>query len=126
VAGEDKSKNVLERDRKYIYSLAKTGEVEFKDRTGEKGYIKTTIENIDIFIYILDTVNIELEIKRIKDQIKKIGLDVEKSRKKLSNADFTSKAPEEIIKKEKDKLEQADKILKVLNDQLTRIKNISK
>jgi valyl-tRNA synthetase len=126
VTGEDKRKNVLERNRKYIYSLAKTGEVEFKDRTGEKGYIKTTIENIDIFIYILDTVNIELEIKRIKDQIKKVGLDVEKSRKKISNADFTSKAPEEIIKKEKDKLEQADKILKVLNDQLNRIKNISK
>jgi len=126
VTGDDKIKNVLEGNRKYIYGLAKAGEIEFKNRTGEKGYIKTSLENIDIFIYILDVVNIELEIKRIKDQIKKVRLDLEKSRKKISNADFTSKAPEEIVKKEKDKLEQSDKILKVLNDQLYRMKNISK
>jgi valyl-tRNA synthetase len=68
----------------------------------------------------------ELEIKRIKDQIKRVNLDIEKSKKKISNPDFTSKAPEEIIQKEKDKLDQADKILKVLNEQLARMESTGK
>jgi valyl-tRNA synthetase len=126
LAGEDRSKNILEKNREYIHSLAKADKVEFKDCTGKKGYIKTTVENVDIFIYIVNVIDMKLEIKRIRDQIKKVGLDIEKSRKKISNPDFTSKAPEEIIQKEKNKLDQADKILKVLNSQLARMEGISK
>lgn len=126
LVGEDSCKDVLEKNREYICSLAKTSEVEFKDCTSQKGYIKTTIGNIDIFIYILDVIDMELEIKRIKDQIKRVDLDIEKSKKKISNPDFTSKAPEEIIQKEKDKLDQADKILKVLNEQLARMESTGK
>ena len=126
LAGENGCKDVLEKNREYICRLAKTSEVEFKDCTSQKGYIKTTIGNIDIFIYILDLVDIELEIKRIKDQIRRVNLDIEKSKKKISNTDFTSKAPQEIIQKEKGKLYQADKMLKVLNYQLARIESTSK
>ena len=126
LADEDKSRDILEKNREYIYSLAKTDEVEFEDCTGEKGYIKTTVGNIDIFIYIADVVDMKLEIKRIRDQIRKVSLDIEKSKNKISNPDFTGKAPEEIIQKEKDKLDQAEKILKVLNGQLAMMEGINK
>ncbi|HEY4695374.1 MAG TPA: valine--tRNA ligase [Candidatus Hydromicrobium sp.] len=126
LAGEDKSKVMLEENREYIYSLAKTHELEFKDCTGIKGYIKTTAGDIDIFINIADVIDVELEIKRIKDQIRKVNLDIEKSKKKIANPDFISKAPQEIIRKEENKLDRADKILKVLKDQLTRVEGINK
>ncbi len=122
--GNNKIRGLLEDNRKYICSLAKAADVEFMDCSGKKGYIKTTVGNIDIFIYVLDAVDIELEIKRIKNQIRKISLDAEKSMKKVSNIDFISKAPAQIIRKEKDKLKSADKILKVLNEQLSRMENI--
>jgi valyl-tRNA synthetase len=51
---------------------------------------------------------------------------IEKSKKKISNPAFNNKAPVEIIQKEKDRLDQAEKTLKVLNDQLTRIEGASK
>ncbi len=125
LADKDKSRNILEKNREYIYNLAKTDEVEFKDRTGEKGYIKTTVGNIEIFIYVVDVIDMKLEIKRIRDQIRKAGLDIEKSKKKISNPDFTSKAPEEIIQKEKGKLDRAERVLKVLNSQLARMEGIN-
>ncbi|GAI38155.1 unnamed protein product, partial [marine sediment metagenome] len=56
----------------------------------------------------------------------RVNLDIEKSKKKISNTDFTSKAPQEIIQKEKGKLYQADKMLKVLNDQLARMESTGK
>ena len=121
-----KSKDILEKNKEYIYSLGKVSKMEFKDCTGRKGYIKTTISDIDIFIYILDVVDIKLESSRIKNQIVKINIAIEKSKKKLSGPGFNRKAPVEIIQKEKDRLDQAEKILKVLNDQLSRIKGVSK
>ena len=126
LSGEDGCKDVLEKNREYICRLAKASEVEFNDCSGQKGYIKTTIGNIDIFIYILDLVDTELEIKRINGRIKRVNLDIEKSKKKISNTDFISKAPQEIIQKEKNKLNQASKILEVLNDQLARMESAGK
>jgi len=125
-ASETKSKGILEKNKEYIYSLGKVSSIEFKDCTGQKGYIKTTIRNINIFIYILDVVDIKLEINRIKNQMAKTNTVIEKSKKKISNPAFNNKAPAEIIQKEKDRLDQAEKILKVLNDQLTRIEGASK
>ena len=71
-------------------------------------------------------VDIKLESSRIKNQIVKINIAIEKSKKKLSGPDFNRKAPVEIIQKEKDRLDQAEKILKVLADQLFRIEGVSK
>ncbi len=123
--GDKNKKGLLEDNIRYICGLAKTDGVEFEDCSSKKGYIKTTTCDVDIFVYVLDAIDIELEIRRIKDRIKKISLDAEKSRKKLSNTGFIKKAPAGIVKKEKEKLEAADKISGVLEEQLVRIKNIS-
>ncbi|MDD5621585.1 MAG: valine--tRNA ligase [Actinomycetota bacterium] len=125
MASEDRSKAVLEENSEYICSLAKTGELEFKDFTGKKGYIKAAAANVDIFINIADAIDVESEKKRAGDRIKKVNLDIEKSKKKLSNTDFLHKAPQEIIQKQKNNLDRAEKLLEVLKDQLNRIKDIS-
>jgi valyl-tRNA synthetase len=122
---DKKGGTFLKHNEKYICSLAGTDNLEFDDRTGKKGYIKASAADVDIFVYILDVFDIELEIKRIKDRIEKVKLGAEKSRKKISNIDFIKKAPAGIIKKEKDKLKQADRDLKVLGEQLEKIKDIN-
>ncbi len=125
LASEDKSRAMLEENSKYICSLAKTGELEFKDFTGKKGYIKAAAANVDIFINIADAIDVESEKKRIGNRIKKVDLDIEKSKIKLSNTDFLRQAPQEIIQKEKNNLDRAEKLLEVLKDQLNRIKDIN-
>jgi valyl-tRNA synthetase len=75
---------------------------------------------------MLDAVDMDLEIKRIEDELKKVGSGMEKSRKKLENPNFTRKAPEEIISKERGRLEQAMQIKMVLDEQLEKMKNIKK
>ncbi len=120
----DRDRALLEDNRKYVCSMSKTDKMEFGGCSGQKGYVKTTAGGINIYIYVLDAIDTGLEIKRIKDQIKKAEIQAEKSRKKILNTDFISKAPAEIISREKDKLKQADKVLKVLEEQLARIKGI--
>ncbi|HAJ95372.1 MAG TPA: valine--tRNA ligase, partial [Actinobacteria bacterium] len=110
----------------YIYNLAGVSKIEFRSAENDRGYIKATTGSIDIFIYILDAVDMDLEIKRIEDELKKVGTGMEKSRKKLENPNFTKKAPEEIISKERGRLEQAMQASKVLREQFEKMKNIKK
>jgi valyl-tRNA synthetase len=126
VSGNSRDEEILRQNKKYIYSLAKVGNLEFCHSEEEKGYVKTTKGNTSIYIYILDIVDVDLEIKRILDEAEKIKKDIEKSGKKISNPQFLEKAPSEIIKKEKDKFYKFNKILKVLNEQLKRMNNIKK
>jgi len=124
--GADKKNELfIKNNERYICSLAGVAKLEFGDCGDKKGYIKTTAGRIDIFIYLIDALDIELEIKRIEDRIKKVEMESEKGSIKISNKDFMSKAPASIIKKEKDKLEQVDKLLEALKEQLARIKDIN-
>ncbi len=123
---EQKVLEEISENSEYIYDLAKVSKIEFGSAENDRGYIKTTTGSIDIYIYILDAVDIGLEIKRIEDELKKAGTGVEKSRKKLENPDFIKKAPEEIISKERGKLEQAEQVSRVLYGQLGKMKNIKK
>jgi len=118
--------NEISDNSEYIYNLARVSKLEFGRVENDRGYIKTTTGSIDIFIYILDAVDIDLEIKRIEDELKKVGIGTEKSRKKLENPDFIRKAPEEIILKERGKLEQAEQVSDILLRQLDKMKNIKK
>ena len=106
--------------------LAGVEKIEFRDAEDEKGYIKTAAGGFDIYIYILEAVDIGLEIKRINDEMKKNSVLLEKSRTKLENPEFVRKAPEEIIEKEKRKLEEARDIAEVLKGQLDKISKIKK
>ncbi|MEE8325018.1 MAG: valine--tRNA ligase [Candidatus Humimicrobiaceae bacterium] len=123
---EDDISKSVSGNTKYIQSLARVDKIELRDAGERKGYIKTTIGSTDIYIYILDAVDIDLEIKRISDEMVKIEAGVAGSRKKLENPQFIEKAPEEIIIKEKNKLKQAGQINAVLTEQLDKMKNIKK
>ena len=123
---EDDISKTVSGNIEYIRSLARVDKIEFRDVGDRKGYIKTTTGSADIYIYILDAVDIDLEIKRISDEMAKIEAGMAGSRKKLENPQFTKKAPQEIITKEKDRLKQAGQISAVLAEQLEKMKNIKK
>ena len=116
----------MEENLRFVYELAGVGDVQFRSAEDEKGYIKTAAGGFDIFIYILDAVDIELEIQRIRDELKKNSIVMEKSQKKLDNPGFTQKAPENIIEKEKKKLDQAKEIADALSEQLDKMVKIKK
>ncbi|MDZ7837405.1 MAG: hypothetical protein U5N58_05370 [Actinomycetota bacterium] len=51
---------------------------------------------------------------------------LEKSSKKMTNPQFLSKAPENIVQKEKDKVDQFNRKLNYFPEQLERMKNIKR
>jgi len=123
---KDIQRLTVEKNLRFVYELAGVEDIQFKSAGDEKGYIKTAAGGFDIYIYILEAVDIELEIQRITDELKKNSVLIEKSRKKLDNPGFIKKAPENIIEKEKKKLDQAKEIADVLSGQLDKMVKIKK
>lgn len=110
----------------YIYSLAKLELLNLAEPEDKKGFVKSVKGGSEIYIYLLDAIDIELEIKRLRDEISKLKIEVEKSNKKISNPQFMEKAPKDIIGKESEKFEQSNHALKILYDQLEKMQEIKK
>lgn len=124
---EDSYKSeIIKQQSKDICSLAKLASLEFVDHIGKKGYIKTTAGGIDIYIYVIDLIDVELELKRISEEIRRVKNDMEKSSKKIKNPQFIEKAPRKIVEKEKEKLAKFSTVLKTLDEQLIKMGSIKK
>ena len=62
------------------------------------------LEQSTVVISLEGLVDIENEKKRLLDELEKHNRNEANTRGKLSNKQFTSKAPEEVIQREEDKL----------------------
>ncbi len=110
----------------YIYSLAKLELLSLTEPEDKKGFVKSVKGGSEIYIYLLDAIDIELEIKRLRDEISRLKIEIEKSNKKISNPQFMEKAPKDIIGKETEKFKQSSRTLKILFDQLEKMQELKK
>jgi valyl-tRNA synthetase len=115
---------ILRNNERYIKNLAKLSEMEIGRPDDNKGFIKTLRDDSEIYVYILDAVDIELEISRINNEIRKVMLEKDKSSAKIENPQFMDKAPKDIIKKEKLKLDGALKVIQSMQEQLNLLQSI--
>ncbi len=119
-------KKFIEENSVYVERLARLDNLILAEPASDKGFVKTVKSGNLIFINIIDAIDIDLEIKRIEEEIHKEGIKREKSGNKISNPEFLQRAPADIINKEKMKLEQANKSIENLQEQLRIIKSLKK
>ena len=115
---------IIKDNSRYIKDLAKLQGLIIGRPADNKGFIKSLKDENEIFVYILDAIDIELEIKRINSEIRKVMQEKDKSSAKIENPQFLDKAPKDIIKKEKSKLAQALKTIQSLQEQLNLLQSI--
>ncbi|MFA4941622.1 MAG: valine--tRNA ligase [Patescibacteria group bacterium] len=109
----------LIKDHEIMIRGLKTGisELEIKVK-GEKiaGAIYAVVGDIEI--YLIGAVDKEKEKERIKKEIANLEKVISATENKLKNKEFVSKAPKEIVKKEKEKLASWQEALEKLKEQM--------
>lgn len=123
--GEDSDKKRLQNTEQYIKSLGKITQWQWAN-TNEPLPLSTTdiIGNLEIHVPLAGLILKDIELTRLKKEITKLQQAQENSLKKLNNANFTIKAPKEIVEKEQLLLEAIRKKLKKLQLQYTNIENL--
>ena len=104
------NETTLKRLESYRNILLKTARLEKAEAVNEeihlKGVVQVFIEEATILLPLADVIDLKSEITRLEKEIGKHDKEIEKITKKLSNKNFTSKAPEKVIKEQKRRLEE--------------------
>ncbi len=110
------NKKELEEYLPYLISLAKLSDAKITADLPEKEAPVAIISNYKVMLNI--EVDKEAEAIRLKKEIEKAEVDLNKAGIKLNNKNFVSKAPKEIIKQEEERLikftEHKDKLVQQL------------
>jgi valyl-tRNA synthetase len=108
----------LKENIEIVKSLAGIDVIEFYAPPDSSGFIKIAKNGVTIYICLQGLFDAVAGQERVLFEMEKINLEIDKSRKKLSNPQFRDKAPEQIIKKESLKLEKLQKEMDSLKEQL--------
>lgn len=89
----------LEQGLDFIHRLAKGKEIDIFNELSKKPAkcISSVVDNIKIYLILEDSVDLEKEKTRLEAKSKKIDTEILNIKRKLTNPDFLSKAPKEII-----------------------------
>lgn len=123
--------NITEKDKielireniNYIKAMLKTNLLEIGIDIKKPAHSATgVLEGVEIFIPLKDIINIPEEIARLEKRLNRIKNKLNTIFKKINNEDFLSKAPEEVIKKERNKADDLRDISQKLESNLKALR----
>jgi valyl-tRNA synthetase len=114
----------LQRNRSFIQNLANVNEIRMGEKIEKTGYNAfTVVRDVEIFVP-MDRSRMEEEARRLQKEILKIEKEVAFVNRKLSNEQFLSKAPKDVVNQEKEKALQYQSIQYKLEESLKKIKEV--
>lgn len=117
-------KTLFDTNEAFVKTLAKIESVEWlTDQTAPESAI-ALIGDMKILIPLAGLIDKDAEIARLEKEIGKINANLEKSEAKMSNTSFVDKAPEAVVAKERQRIEEMHTAVKQLNEQLIKIQAI--
>jgi len=133
VAPDKKADVVFKTSSKAVSEIAESEAVHIKalarvegitvdaDYIPEKTDASAVLHDAEIFMPLKGLIDVEKEKGRLEKEIVKVTSELKKVEAKLSSENFVSKAPEEVIQKEKGKLEEYTDILSKLQESLLKL-----
>ena len=82
---------------------------------------KTLVLSVGEFTLVEDEVDVETQKAILSKDIEKVNFEIERSKKMLNNPNFMAKAPEALVKTEKEKLAKNEELLASLQAKLAEI-----
>jgi len=111
---------VFETGRSYIGRLAYASELTIAREAPHEhsSHITVVTNDARLFMPLSELVDVEKERERIEKEIAKAELDIEQVELKLSNKQFTSKAPEHVVQVERERLDKLNALLTNLKESM--------
>ncbi len=120
--GKEQDKQRLNANQHYIENLARIESTTWLN-PGEEAPESATalVGEMKILIPMAGLIDKDAELTRLTKEIGKLQGDIERTKGKLSNESFVSKAPEAVVQKEKDRIVELETALNNLSEQKKKI-----
>ncbi len=115
----------LQRNHDYLCTLGRLASIDWIDESdGEPDAAIALVDDLRILIPMAGFIDVAAEQARLNKEIGKEAKDASRIEAKLNNENFTSRAPEHVVAKEREKLSTAQTRLVQLKEQLERISKL--
>ena len=119
---DDTARTRLEQNANFLSALAKLESLEFLATVDDAPASATAlVGRMEIHIPMAGLIDTAAELARLDKALEKAEKEVAMFARKLSNENFVAKAPEDVIAKEREKLQNAEETLQQLQQQRTKI-----
>ncbi|WP_420828399.1 valine--tRNA ligase [Dehalobacterium formicoaceticum] len=119
-----KSGDILRTGQDYILGLCQGEKIEFFDLDTEKPEQAATsvVQDVQIFLPLKDLIDFDKEIARLEKETANMEKELARLNGKLNNQGFLSKAPAEVVAKEKAKADQYQSKKQALLERLAQLR----
>lgn len=117
-------KTLFQENEAFVKTLAKIESVKWLADEQAPESATALIGDMKILIPLAGLIDKDAEIARLEKEIGKITTNLEKCEAKMSNASFVDKAPEAVVAKERQRIDEMHTAVKQLNEQLVKIQAI--
>ena len=119
------AKEHISSNEKSIINLASLSGLELIEGDRPEKSVAQVIPGVEVFLPVEGLIDVEKEAQRVKKEIDKVTKDLTQTEKKLSNSKFLDRAPEDVINKEKEKLEEFSTQKEKLEEVLSKLQQVS-
>jgi len=113
---------LLEREATHLENLAKLEGINISaDHSPEKTDAVAVLPNLEIYVPLKGLIDFEKERARLGKEIDRIAADLSRVEGKLANESFVSKAPAEVVDKEKAKKAEMEELKRKLEESLAKL-----
>lgn len=120
--GSEQDKSRLDSYRTFLSKLAKLESIEWLEAGQEAPMSATALAGkMEILIPMAGLIDVEQEMARLNKEKEKLEKEQQRISSKLSNKNFTDKAPEAVVNKEKEKLEEVESTLGKVAEQIKQL-----
>ncbi|HSR63550.1 MAG TPA: valine--tRNA ligase, partial [Gammaproteobacteria bacterium] len=121
--GNEQEQEWLSRNSHYIKTLGRIDSINTVDMEPDDAVIALA-GDMTLLVPLADLIDPEVELERLQRELDRLDNDQQRIRKKLDNRDFVSRAPENVVNREKQRLEEATTAHAALMKQYERIKSL--
>lgn len=120
--GEKSLKAIVNKNLNTLQTLCKVENLTWLDKGAEPPSSATAlVDDLELFIPLAGFIDKDAEAKRLNKEIEKLQKEIADIQKRLQNDNYVNKAPQEVVSKERDKLQVAEKGLVKFQENLQKI-----
>ncbi|HHJ80915.1 MAG TPA: valine--tRNA ligase, partial [Candidatus Tenderia electrophaga] len=120
--GSDNDATLLDSNRAYLNGIARLESVTWLDNADDAPESAIAlVGDMKVLIPMAGLINKADELARLNKQVEKLQKDLARTEGKLNNEKFTSKAPEAVVEKERQKVAEMQSSLDNLTQQIAKI-----
>jgi valyl-tRNA synthetase len=123
--GSQQDQQRIDNNRSLLKSLARLESIDWLEADVEAPQSATSlVGEMQLLIPLAGLIDKQAELARLQKNIQKLEQDAERINAKLANENFVSRAPAEVVDKEKEKLADVESALGSLRTQAERITSL--